>query len=120
MDHSPPGSCPWNYPSKYTGCHFLQGILLTQGLNLQLLWLLRWLADSSPLSHLGSPIPIVQMMKLILRKVVLAKGYTGEAAPLEAGVGKVVVLSSTEGQEPSAEKHAACQLLQEGQSKDGS
>ena len=34
--------CSWNYPSKNTGvgCHFLlQGIYLTQGLNLSLLWL---------------------------------------------------------------------------------
>ena len=35
------------------GCHFLlQGILLTQGLNL---YLLHWQAYSLPLHHLGSP-----------------------------------------------------------------
>ena len=35
------------------GCQFLlQGIILTQGLNWSLLY---WQADSSPLSHLGSP-----------------------------------------------------------------
>ena len=39
--------CPWNFPGKNTGvgCHFLlQGIFLTQGLNLHLLCLLQ--ADS--------------------------------------------------------------------------
>ena len=36
--------------------HFLlQGIFPTQGLNLHLLLLLHWQADSLPLSHLGSP-----------------------------------------------------------------
>ena len=43
------------FPSKNTGggCHFLlQGIFPIQGLN----WsILHWQADSSPLSHLGSP-----------------------------------------------------------------
>ena len=49
--------CPWNFPGKITGagCHFLlQGIFLTQGLNLHLL---HWQANSLPLSHLGSPPP---------------------------------------------------------------
>ena len=43
--------CPTNFPGKKTevGCHFLiQGIFLTQGLNLGLLCLLHWQADSSP------------------------------------------------------------------------
>ena len=46
--------CPWNSPGKNTGvgCHFLlQGIFPTQGLNPHLL---RWQADSLPLSHQGS------------------------------------------------------------------
>ena len=61
--------CPWNSPGNNTGVgyHFLlQGIFLTQGSNLYLLYLLQWQADSlSPtgdyqadslsLSHLGSP-----------------------------------------------------------------
>ena len=50
--------CPWNFPGKNTrlGCHFLlQGIFLTQGLNLYLLCLLHWQADSLPLRHLRSP-----------------------------------------------------------------
>ena len=41
--------CPWNSPGKNTGggCHFLlQDIFLTQGLNLSLLGLLHWQADS--------------------------------------------------------------------------
>ena len=33
----------------------LQGIFPTQGLNLHLLCLLHWQADSLPLNHLGSP-----------------------------------------------------------------
>ena len=48
--------CPWYFPGRNTGvgCHFLlPGILPTQGSNLHLL---HWEADSSPLSHLGSPI----------------------------------------------------------------
>ena len=47
--------CPRNFPGKNTevGCHFLlQGIFLTQGLNLSLLCLLHWQADSLPLRHL--------------------------------------------------------------------
>ena len=46
--------CPWDFPGKNmgVGCHFLlQGIFLTQGLNLHLL---HWQADSLPLSHWGS------------------------------------------------------------------
>ena len=51
--------CPWNSPGKNTGvgCHaFLQEIFLTQGLNLSLLSLLYWQADSSPMCHLGGPL----------------------------------------------------------------
>ena len=43
--------CPWNFPGKNTevGCHFLlQGIFLTQGLNLCLLCLLHWLVNHTP------------------------------------------------------------------------
>ena len=50
--------CPWDYPGKNTGvgCHFLfHGIFPTQGLNLCLLGLLHWQADSLPLNHLGTP-----------------------------------------------------------------
>ena len=57
VDCSPPGSSVHGIISKNTGvgCHFLlQGIFLTQGLNLHLLRLLPWQADSVPLSHLGS------------------------------------------------------------------
>ena len=41
--------CLWDFPDKNTeaGCHFLlQGIFLTQGLNLSLWHLLHWQADS--------------------------------------------------------------------------
>ena len=57
VDCSPPGSSVHGIISKNTGvgCHFLlQGIFLTQGLNLHLLRPLPWQADSVPLSHLGS------------------------------------------------------------------
>ena len=42
MDHSP-GSCPWDSPGTNTGVGYhalFQGIFLTQGLNLSLLYLL--------------------------------------------------------------------------------
>ena len=50
--------CPWDFPGKNIGlgCHFLlQGIFLTQGLKLHLLY---WQADFFflPLNHLGNPI----------------------------------------------------------------
>ena len=51
MDYSPAGSSTWDSPGKNSGvgCHFLlQGIFLTQGLNLRLL---HWQADSLLLSH---------------------------------------------------------------------
>ena len=51
--------CPWNLPGKTTGvgCHFLrQGIFMTWRLNLHLVHLLCWQADSLLLCHLGSPI----------------------------------------------------------------
>ena len=51
--------CPWNSPGKNTGvgCHFLlQGVFLIQELNLDLLCLLHWQADSLPLAGPGKPI----------------------------------------------------------------
>ena len=47
--------CPWDFPGKNieVGCHFLlQGIFLTQGLNLHLL---HWQTESLPLSCQRSP-----------------------------------------------------------------
>ena len=42
------------------GCYFLlQGILPAQELNLHLLCLLRWQADSLPLCHPGSPVALL-------------------------------------------------------------
>ena len=56
MDSSPPGSfVHGDSPGKSSGVCcivLLQGIFLTQGLNL---CLLHWQADSLPLSHQGSP-----------------------------------------------------------------
>ena len=51
MDCSPPGSCPWDSPSKNTGvgCHFLlQGIFSTQGSNLGLLYCRQSLPSEPP------------------------------------------------------------------------
>ena len=49
----------------WSGCHFLlQGIFLTQELNLHLLYLLNWQADSLLLSHLGIPIQTKPIMYL--------------------------------------------------------
>ena len=50
--------CPWDFPGKNTGmgCHaLLQGIFLTQGSNLCLLWLLHCWWILYPVSHRGSP-----------------------------------------------------------------
>ena len=59
MDWDPPGSSVHGvFQARNTGvgCHFLlQGIFLTQGLNLHLLRLLHWQADSLLLHYLGSP-----------------------------------------------------------------
>ena len=69
MDCSPPrSSCPWDSPGKNTGvgCRaLLQGIFLTQGLNLHLLHLLRWQVGSLPLASPGKPRAEVQEPKYI-------------------------------------------------------
>ena len=54
--------CAWDFPGKNTGvgCHFLlQGIFPTQGSNPYLWHLLNWQVNSSPLSHLGSPMGVL-------------------------------------------------------------
>ena len=54
----PDSSAHGNFPSENTGmgCHFLlQGIFPMQGLNLPLLHLLHWQADSLPLAPPGKP-----------------------------------------------------------------
>ena len=56
--------CPWDFPGKTTGvgCHFfLQGIFLTQGLNLRPLhcrWILYWLSHQGSLYFTVSPFVI--------------------------------------------------------------
>ena len=55
--------CSWDFPGKNTGvvCHFLlQGIFLTQGSNP---CLLLCQADSFALSHQGSPVPCLLLIK---------------------------------------------------------
>ena len=52
---------PWDSPGRSTGvgCHFLlQGIFLIQELNLHLLHLLHWQADSLPLAPPGKPLSV--------------------------------------------------------------
>ena len=59
MDLSQLDSCPWNFPGKNTGvgCHFLlQGIFMTQGLNLHLWCLMHWQVNSLLLNCLRSPL----------------------------------------------------------------
>ena len=54
--HQAPLFMGFSRQEYWSGCHFLlQGIFLTQGLNLCLSQLLYWQADLLPLSHLGSP-----------------------------------------------------------------
>ena len=52
--------CPWKFPGKNTRviCHFL-----TQGLNLCLLHLRHWQADSLPLSHLENLFELGELKK---------------------------------------------------------
>ena len=55
--------CLWDFPGKNTGVgsHFLlQGIFPTQGSNPRLL---QWQENSSPLSHLGSPVAILPPLR---------------------------------------------------------
>ena len=64
--------CPWDSPGKNTGvgCHsLLQGIFPIQGSNS---CHLHWLADSSPLNHLGSPFSYEAPSELRFIKVVKA------------------------------------------------
>ena len=55
-------------------CHFLlQDIFPTQGLNSSLQCLLHWQANSSPLSHLGSPAHLLASMKYFSLSVTVIK-----------------------------------------------
>ena len=69
MDCTPPGfSVHWYFPGKNTGVHshfLLQGIFLTQGSNLRLLYLLHWQVGSLPLHDLGSPYYVCIMCILL-------------------------------------------------------
>ena len=58
MDYSPPGSSVHEFSRQeyWIGLHFfLQGVILTQGLNSHLLHFLHWWVGSLSLSHLGTP-----------------------------------------------------------------
>ena len=65
MDCSPPSSSVHGMSRQeyWSGCHFLlQGIFPTQGLNLHLLYLLHWQADSLPIAPPGKPKPVLLLL----------------------------------------------------------
>ena len=65
--HQAPLSMGFPRQDTGVGCHFLlQGILLTQGLNLRLL---HWQAYSLPLYHLESPIPEASIRSLLSSRI---------------------------------------------------
>ena len=73
--------CPWDSPGKNTGvgCYFLlQGTFPTQGLNLHLLHLLHWQADSLTTVPPGNPDHMVVLFFIFLWKLctVLHTGCT--------------------------------------------
>ena len=74
VDYSPPGSAVHgDFPGRNAGAggrFLLQGVFPTQGSNSHLLYLLRWQADSLPLSHLGSPFKIMGSVKSVLETVI--------------------------------------------------
>ena len=60
-------ACPASLPMRFSRQEYWSGLpfpppedLLNPGINLRLLHLLHWQADSLPLSHLGSPLFILQ------------------------------------------------------------
>ena len=64
--------CSWDFLGKNIGvdCHaLLQEIFLTQGSKLRLLCLLHWQADSSSLSHLGSPLKFTSEQLTIIKEI---------------------------------------------------
>ena len=70
--------CPWSFPGKNTGvgCHFLlQAIFPTQGLNLHLLCLLHWQANSLPLSHLGRPETVITLIPKLGKYTTVKESY---------------------------------------------
>ena len=77
---------PWDFPSKNIEvcCHFfLQGISLTQGWNLHLLWLLHWQVDSLPLGHLEIPGSWIGRI-IIIKMGILSKAiYRFHAIPIK-------------------------------------
>ena len=72
--------CPWNFPGKNTevGCHFLlQGIFLTERLNLHLLCLLHWQTDSllewKPISISFSSVQSLSCVRLFATPQIAAR-----------------------------------------------
>ena len=70
VDYSPPGSAVHgDFPGRNAGAggrFLLQGVFPTQGSNSHLLYLLRWQADSLPLSHLKGKETEVTQSRLTL------------------------------------------------------
>ena len=64
--------CSWDFLGKNigVGCHaLLQEIFLTLGSILHLLHLLHWQAESSLLSHLGSPLKFTSEQLIIIKEI---------------------------------------------------
>ena len=75
--HQPPLSMDFPGKSPGAGCHFLlQGIFLSQGLNLGLL---HWQVDSLPLSHQGNPLHVhLGNFQLCDQLMVCRAGYSSD------------------------------------------
>ena len=67
MDCSPPGSSSYGIlQARILECHFLlQGIFLTQGLTLHLLYLLHWQVNSLPWTHPRKCLPLILYFMVI-------------------------------------------------------
>ena len=92
-------------------CHALfQGIFLTQGSNPQLLHLLLWQVDSSPLEPPGRPYP---KMSVVLLKRKLADRHESRRPPREDGSGwsSYEPTPETASKAPEAERGLDCVLL---------
>ena len=88
--------CPWNSPGKNTGVSnhsLLQGIFLTQGLNLDLMHCRQILYC---LSHKGNPLVPqsgIEPTRLALKGKVLATGPPGKSLLIAFCAGDVIIVS---------------------------
>ena len=100
--------CPWNFPGMNTGlsCRFLlQGIFLTQELNLCLFHLLHWQADSLPLHHRACVLSRSVTLQPYLARLLCPRDSPGK----NPGVGCLAFLQSifpTQGLNPLSKSPA--------------